>query len=493
MTKRLVLVFAFVAATMACESSKTTKSSNDEQLRTPGGTEATATAGVGRDAVELALLDLGIKGSPLRIDLNQDRKGAALRFAQAHLIADLILLETNEAKPRLYAFTREGLQSRWASDLAEPTAFPVAANADVVVLVSQHYAHALETFTGRSALQFTSGGLEGIPMPPRELPFTPTGGAAVGNDTFYIPTLGSPRNNKTIESFSLITGTLGWGERTSAEILTTPVVGGPTTDPKLYLVTRTGHVQCMDATNYGYRPAGSRWEELLEAAVDYDLHVTEDSASDAGSVFIVDREGVVYCLNRITGTRRWTYATGRTARGGPKVFGPVCVVPMKQGICAFDTVNVIYALNVTGGPEDGTTRWVRSGQPATIQGVTFKLEGEVLTAGGKAFRVNGNQPVEQSALYNDAEVVIGPTVVHVVDHGRRPLWTDKDYDAIVARIGEKLIAQKGTTLVALDMWTGEPAGKAVNVPGMRLIPVNTSSANLYLVAGNAVIYGFFPR
>lgn len=331
-------------------------------------------------------------------------------------------------------------------------------------------------------------------MPPKDLPFTPTGGAAVGNDTFYIPSLGSPRNNKNIESFSMITGQVGWGYRAPGDILTTPVVGGPSTDPKLYFVTRTGLVTCMDATNYGFPPAGpTRWEMLLEAGVDYDVHVTEDTASDAGAVFVVDREGVVYCLNRITGARRWTHATARTARGGPKVFGPVCVVPMKQGLLAFDTVNVIYALKISGGPEDGKTRWVRSGQPATIGGVTFKLEGEVLTASGGSFRVNRNAPVERAPLYNESEVLIGTTVVQVADHGSRPLWQDKDYDAIVARIGEKLIAKKGDKLIALDMWTGEPAGDAVSVAGVRLIPVNTSSANLYLVGGNAVVYGFYPR
>ncbi|MCK6460014.1 MAG: PQQ-binding-like beta-propeller repeat protein [Planctomycetes bacterium] len=490
MTKRLVFV-AFIAATMACKSSTTSKSGGD-QGRAKSGTGAMAP--VGRDAVEIALMGLGIEGRPLRIDLNQDRKGEQIRFAQAHLTGDLLLLETSEKKPRVYAFQRGTLQASWASDLMEPTAFPVASNGDTVVLVSPHYAHCLEAFTGRGALQFMSGGLEGVTMPPKELPFTPTGGAAVGNDTFYIPSLGSPRNNKNIESFSMVTGQVGWGYRAPGDILTSPVVGGPSTDPKLYFVTRTGLVTCMDATNYGFPPVGpTRWEALLEAGVDYDIHVTEDTASDAGSVFVVDREGVVYCLNRITGARRWTHATARTARGGPKVFGPVCVVPMTKGLCAFDTVNVIYALKISGGPEDGKTRWVRSGQPATIGGVTFKLEGEILTASGGSFRVNRNAPVERAPLYNDSEVLIGATVVKVEDHGSRPLWQDKDYDAILARMGEKLIAKKGDKLVALDMWTGEPAGETVSIAGVRLIPVNTSSANLYLVGGNAVVYGFYPR
>ncbi|HEX5137400.1 MAG TPA: PQQ-binding-like beta-propeller repeat protein [Planctomycetota bacterium] len=489
MTKRLVCV-ALVAATMACKSSTTSKPRDDEG-RAPAGNEATGS--IGHDAVQTALMGMGIDGRTLRIDFNQNRKGEQLRFGQVHLTNDLLLLETEAKKPRLYAFQRGSLNSLWASDLLEPTGFPVASNGDVVVLLSQHYAHCLETFTGRGALQFMSGSLEGVTMPPRELPFTPTGGAAVGNDTFYVPSLGSPRNNKTIESFSLITGQVGWGYRSASDILTTPLVGGPSTDPKLYFVTRTGLVTCMDATNYGFPPRGPRWEQLLEAGVEQDFFVTEDTASDPGSVFVVDREGVVYCLNRITGARRWTHATARVARGGPKVFGPVCVVPMKQGLCAFDTVNVIYSLKVTGGPDDGKTRWVRSGQPATIQGVTFKLEGEVLTASGGSFRVNRNMPVERAPLYNGSQVLVGSTVVDVADHGSQPLWIDKDYDSIVARIGEKLIAKKGDKLVALDMWTGEPAGDMVSIAGVRLIPVNTGSANLYLVGGNAIVYGFYPR
>jgi hypothetical protein len=489
MTKRLVLVVVLCATAMACKGSKSNK---DNQTRTPSGAEASPTD-VGLDSIQKALSGLGIDGRTLAIDLNRDRKGAAVRFAQAHLTGDMLLLETNDPKPRLWGFSRAGLQPKWVYDLLEPTMFPVGSNADVAVLVSRHYAHVVETFTGRTALRFIGGGLDGAPMPPKELPFTPTGGGAVGNDTFYLPSLGNPWNNKTIEAFSMITGQIGWGYRTSAEILTTPVVGGPTTDPKVYMVTRTGHVLCMDATNYGFQPGGTRWEQLLEAGVEYDLHVTDDTASEAGSVFLVDREGVVYCLNRITGGRRWTHATARTPRGGPKVFGPVCVFPMKQGFCAFDTVNVIYSLKIAGGSEDGKVRWVRSSQPATVDGVTFKLEGEVLTAVGKGIRVNGNAPVERASLFNGSQVVVGGTTITVEDHGSKPLWADKEYDAIVARIGDKLIAQKGTNLVALDIWTGEPAGPMQSVAGARLIPVNTTSANVYVVAGNAAVYAFFPR
>jgi len=491
MAKRLVLVAALIATMMACKGTK--KTQHEEQGQISSGTEVTAPTAVGRDAVERALLNLGIEGSVLRIDLNEAREGADIRIAKTHLTRSLVLLETNDPKPRVFALTREGLQPRWVSDLMEPTAFPIGANPDVVVFVSRHYAHALETFTGRSAFQFTSGGLQGVRQPPRELPFTPTGGAAVGNDTFYIPSLGSPRNNKTIESFSLMTGSLGWGRRTSAEIMTTPRVGGPSADPKLYLVTRTGHVECMDATNYGFAPDGLRWEQLLEAGVDYDLFVTPDTAAEPGSVFLADREGVVYCLNRITGKRRWIHATGQTPRGGPKVFGPICVVPMQDGLCAFDAVNVMYGLTIEGGPEDGSLKWVRAGAPVVIEGVTFKIEGEVLTASGKQFRVNRNAPVQRSPLYNGSEVMIGNTVVRVADRGTAPLWSGKDYDEIVGRLGDMLVARKGTSLTVLNAWTGELAGNVSNIPGARLVPVNTTSANLFVIAGNATIYAFFPR
>jgi len=498
MAKRLLLVGLLATGLVACKGTSKKKEEADGSL--PGGVQANAATTMGRDAIERGLMSLGIEGSVLRIDLNGAREGAPVHMAKAHLIRDLLLLEAGPGakkrdmqKPKVWALERSNLHLKWISDLDEPSLYPVAANAEVVVLTSRHYAQALELDTGRPAIQFVGGGLAGLPQPFLELPFTPTGGAAVGNDTFYVPSLGSPQNNKTIESFSLISGQRGWGYRSSAEILTSPVVGGPSTDPKLYFVTRTGHVICMNATNYGYRPRGSQWEALLEAGIEYDFCVTGDTAEGIGAVYLVDKDGLVYCLDRVTGRRRWVDATGREAKGAPRVFGDICVVPMNNGLCGFDADNVVYALHVESGPDEGTTYWVRSGKGVTLDsGLTLKIEGEALFGTGSGLRVDGAKAGKRTQLLNGATVAIGNSVMHVEDHGSAPLWTDLPYDEIVGHLGDRLIARKGNTLRAVNKWTGEPMGDAVTLPGARLFPANTSTGHLYVIGGDAVVYALYP-
>ena len=129
-------------------------------------------------------------------------------------------------------------------------------------LVSEHYLHALEAGTGLRASQYVGGPLDGRRRPDLRLPFTPTGGAAGQHDTFYMPSLGSADSNKNIDAFSLVTGARGWGYRASGDILTSPVVGGAAGDPKLYFVTNTGLVTCLDATNYRQQPRGVRTQPL---------------------------------------------------------------------------------------------------------------------------------------------------------------------------------------------------------------------------------------
>ena len=85
---------------------------------------------------------------------------------------------------------------------------------------------ALESATGRRAMRFIGGALDGTRRPTLKLPFTPTGSAAGQIDTLYIPTLGAAGNNKNLESFSLVNGMRGWGYRASGEIRSAPVVGG---------------------------------------------------------------------------------------------------------------------------------------------------------------------------------------------------------------------------------------------------------------------------
>jgi len=509
MGKRLLLV-VLLAASLACTGT------GKKQQQSAMTMSARASAGaVSRDAVERALAQLGIDARILRLDLNEGRsRKHRVHIQKVHVASDMLLLESAGPEPTLFALDRDGLDPRWVSNLKEPTAFPIGESGDMLVLVSRHYAHVLERMSGRRALQFIGGALDGLRRPPLELPMTPTGGAAVGNDTFYIPSLGNPDNNKTLESFSGVTGQRGWGYRTAGEVLTTPLVGGGSGDPKLYFMTTSGLVTCMDATNYAFPPEGTRWEQLLEAGVKQPMFLTADTKARAGSLFLVDEEGVVYCLNRITGARRWVHATGLRAAGMPRVFGDLCVVEMSDGMMAFDRANVVYGIEVAGGPDKGRSFWVRGAQPkglgngagadlvlsdralAAVQ-INFELQGEVLLANAASeelsFRVDGGKPVTRAVLHGGSRIRAGNTELVIRDHGSAPLWSGVAVDRIVARVGDTLIAVKQGKLVALDAGTGEASGDPVALPGARLIPTNTTDANLFVLAGDARVYGLFSR
>lgn len=492
MGKRLFLV-VILATGFACKSSGT---SGDSRMTRSGGATVAATDS-GRDAIEVALGNLGIDGRVLRIDLNEGRKQRIV-IDQVHLMREVILLETADAEPKLYALNRNGLDPRWVSPLREATKFPAAENDEIVVLLSGHYAHVLEKISGRRALQFVRGELRGLRQPFLKLPVSPTGGAAVGIDTFYIPSLGGAGNNKTIESVSAINGAFGWGYRTSGDILTTPIVAGSRGDPKLYFVTSTGLVTCIDAKNYGIKPAGPRWEQLLERRCDFGIFITADTRDRAGAVYVVDRSGIVYALNRITGDRDWTYATQRIPAAAPIVFdNELLVVKNKSGLMGFDAVNVVYRVTATAGPDSGSSVVVRAGQTVAAGGMTLQIQGEVLSASASeedaTLSVDGRAGANRAALYNGAIVKVGDATWTVEDMSRQPLWQDLEYDGIIGKIGDTILAKKGTTVTKLNAWTGEVIGDPVDLPGAQLMPANTTDANVFLVGGDAIVYALFPR
>lgn len=486
-----LFVICMLATAFACKS----KSTKNDDSRVSGG--KTATSHAGRDAVENALLSLGIPGKVQRDDLNDAGKERAV-IKQVHLMKDLLVLEgarEDSRKPILYAMDRRFMLLKWMSELNEPTMFPASENDDVILLVSLHYLHALQKESGRRALQFVGGALDGLERPHQRLHFRPTGSADAMHDTVYFPSLGSAVSNKNVESMSLVTGDAGWGYRTSSDIFNSVVVGGPSGDPKLYFMTRTGHLTCLDATNYGFNPPGPNWEALLDGKVKFDFFLTEDTKAGPGALYIADEDGTVYCLNRVTGKRLWTNDTQRRPTAGPKVFGDICVVKTEKGLLAFDADNVIYMLTAEDGDEKGSSTMVTARGTTSMAGVTFEIQNEVLQAGtpeGKTFELNGKS-VNRAALRGGDMVRIGRTTYSVADRGTAPLWVDQDYDRVINRVGDKLVVARGKSLFVLNARTGERMGDGVDISGARFVPTNTFDQNIYAVGGDAVVYALFAR
>ena len=509
MAKRLFL-FGLLAAAVSCQSGKKDK---DRTSRMTGESTAAAST-MGDDPIEQALYSLGIDGRVLRIDLNSANwEGGPVRIAGAHLLADHLLLESEGGEPWLYALQREGLVPRWRSDMVEPSLFEISESPEMALIVTQHYLYAFEKRTGRRGMQFVNGALAGLRRPPMRLPFSPTGGAAGTSDTVYLPSLGSPDSNKNLEAFSLVTGARGWGYRAPGEIRLSPVVAGASGDPKLYFATTMGAVTCLDARNYGRVPEGERWQVLLDAGCDQPFFVTEDTNAMVGAVYVVDVDGVVYALDRITGARRWVNPTGRVPAGGPEVFGDVCVVRMEDGLIAYDANNVLYRVRVASGPDAGASWLVRSDRPYAFgngggvdfqvgdrgiaaEQLTFELQGEVLYvagAEGSSFKVDGVETTERSPVVNGARIEVGRNVLVIEDRGSEPLWTELPYERIVTRVGDKLVAASGNMLVVVHAMTGEVLAGPIEVPGGRLMPRNTSDADLFVIGGDAIAYALYPR
>ncbi len=509
MAMRLILV-GLLATVVACQSA-----SGKKESKVTGGRSATMSYD-DRDAVERALASLGIDGAIHRLDLGDarsTRSRKATRVTRVHLLSDLILLETAGSPPGLYALERNGLKPAWYSNLEEPSIFPATEGADTIFIVSAHRLHALRSHNGERVMRFVGGNLDGLARPTLHLPFTPTGSAAGQQDTVYVGTLGSSDNNKTLESFSLVTGQRGWGYRTQGNLLTAPVVGGDASDPKLYFLSDTGILTCMDAENYGYTPRSHRWQETIDAGSDVGICLTADSKREAGALYVADAEGGVYCFDRITGVRRWTHASGKRPAATPEVLGDFLVVRMKSGLSIYEKSNFVYGLRVVSGPDEGKVLWVRGGKvnsvgngpsadirlsDSKVAGSHFTLEvqGEVLAAmipGKNAVQVNDRKVSGRAALLGGQRLVLGGTVLEVLDRRGEPLLTDLAYDGAVGLVGGKLVMVKGSTLTVLDPWSGAVLVGPVNVPGARFFPTNTSDGNLFVVVGDARVYALFPR
>ena len=512
MARRLFLI-GLLCFVFACKSKKAEEAGGSDPARTSTG----ASEPSGWDDVERAIMALGIQGLVLKLDLGGadtmgDRKNT-LRIARAHLMSKLLLLESEDNQPTLYAFDRKSLEASWVTTIKEPSAFPAAENPDMLFLVSAHYVTVLDSLRGTRVLH----GRRGIAIPALELPFTPTAGAAAQMGTFYVPSLGSPVNNKTLESFSGVTGTRGWGYRSHGYIRNTPKVGGPWGDPKLYFMTERGKITALDAKAYAYRPAGVLWEQWLDDKADFDFYITADSKDTIGGIFVVDRSGIVYCIDRITGTRRWLHASGRAPKGGPQVFGDVCIVPMDDGLHGYDTTNVVYTVTVDEGDGRSTDHVVRSGKIYKVGGgpdadinvggqkteLSLEVQDEVLWAiasGGE----EGEEPSivvneravgkMRAAIRSGDRVRVNGTVITIADRGSEPLWRGLPFKRAIVRVGNKLVVSNDADLSVIDARTGAYVSGPSNVPGARLIPTNNSDDGiLYVVAGDAVLYALLPR
>jgi hypothetical protein len=208
---------------------------------------------------------------------------------------------------RLYCMSKRDLSPRWISTLKAEPKFAAAESAT-------HYVFLEVDPRGSWWVQWFSkrNGAEADRSPVR-LPFAASAGVSATSSTAYLASLGSPIDNKTIETVDLLSGTLGWGYRTHARVTATPSLD-PAADTLLVLV-EDGSVVALPARPAVDAPAGVQWESTTLAANRATPVITKDWA------FVGSDDNFVYCYDVHGGQVRWRRGTDAPNSKAPWVLG----------------------------------------------------------------------------------------------------------------------------------------------------------------------------
>jgi hypothetical protein len=158
-----------------------------------------------------------------------------------------------------------------------------------------------------SAIVGISGGrlhvisrMNGVPeIEPHVVDVVPSASPVATDQTLYVPSYPTPAGNKTIFSIALASGYHGWGWRTSGDVVSNVVKGGPGAGDTFYFVTTDGQL-------FGF-PTYAATERSPEPAWATDLHtsVRQHLALEGDDIAVVGADARLILVDRITGKVRW--------------------------------------------------------------------------------------------------------------------------------------------------------------------------------------------
>lgn len=205
----------------------------------------------------------------------------------------------------VYCLSRRDLTPRWVSALkyaiaAIPGEGPDHYSFLVKAPNGQYWVHSFAKRTGLDPDGF-----------PARLPFAASSGVDSCRRMVYVGSLGSPRNNKTVESINLADGSRGWGFRTRGLLWASPVV-----DPmgiSVILAGEDGVVTSLVAS--ADKPVGPTWSVSLDGAVVATPCVTPNH------VVVGTQDGILRCLELGNGQTLWLEGLDAPIRTSPWVLG----------------------------------------------------------------------------------------------------------------------------------------------------------------------------
>jgi outer membrane protein assembly factor BamB len=228
----------------------------------------------------------GFSGRKLAVDLGQAGP-VQLRAGAARLDGPYLLLV--EEPNRLHAVDRNDLIPEWVYDgLPGDLRYAPSRTELSFLVVSGAELHQVDLRFGHQR-----GGPVHFDLAPSARPVGTAG-------TAYMPSWGGSRGEKTLRTLNLVTGLEGWGYRTPGDIRGGIAIGGEAPRQTVYFATDEGGVYGIPATEAAGRAPNPSWMTPTHGAVTADLVVS------GGDLFVSSQDGFLYCMDRITGTVRWS-------------------------------------------------------------------------------------------------------------------------------------------------------------------------------------------
>jgi len=293
----------------------------------------------GRGAMSLG--DMGVKAleklpweaEVIRINLGKKRPMSISAF----FLMDRNLLVVSAAG-RLYCLDRGNFEVRWVNTLRHPLAKPpVESSTHFCFLMKDHQgAHWIQTISKRS-------GSIGARFPVR-LPYSASSGIAANSAMIFVPSLGSPGNNRTLETVNTVSAKRGWGYRTTGMLMAPPA-----TDPAGDLVILAGDDGVVTAlSGRATAPNSENWIRDLGGIIRGAPAVTP------AHVLVGNSDGILYNLNLFSGKTNWLIGLDEPLRTAPVIFGAVKEIEKSTGVEGAAPVKIrryvgtVFVRNVKG-------------------------------------------------------------------------------------------------------------------------------------------------
>jgi len=271
----------------------------------------------------------------MRVDLAVD--GPVALTGMYLMDEDILTVDTTG---RLVCLARRDLNAKWVSTLKHPVAFAPGESATHYVFVERDNggAYWLQAFSRRSGAESDRS--------PIRLPFSASTGAAATPSTAYVGSLGSPRDNKTLESVNLGDGSVGWGFRTSSRIVATPML--TVAGDAVIVASEDNTVVALPANPATSGRNDPLWETTTFASNRAAPALTKDL------MFLGSDDNMLRCLDVHSGSVLWMKGCDAPIRKSPWTLGGQVTTAVSSGAEGAKPTNVeafkgyVFAKNELG-------------------------------------------------------------------------------------------------------------------------------------------------